>query len=182
LLGAEQERWLAESWSLQQPWNLLAQQTLMARLSHTPPSDGAGRYWTDGWDGYAASRTRLLQTVVDRQVPGVVVLGGDVHGNYCADLRVDFDKPSSPIVASEFCGTSITSDGGKQELLDKWLPHNPHIHHGRLDQHGTMRFKLDAKRLDVELRVVDDIRDPKSAVRAAQRFSVEAARPGVLKS
>lgn len=183
LLGAEQEQWLANNWSLQQRWNLLAQQTLMARLSHTAPiEDGkvAGRYWTDGWDGYAASRQRLLQTVADRKVPGTVVLGGDVHGNYVADLRVDFDKPNSPIVATEFCGTSITSDGGKQEQLDKFLPRNPHIHHGRIDQHGTVRFKLTPTRLDVELRVVDDIKSASSAVRGAERFSVEAARPGVM--
>ena len=32
LLGSAQERWLAESWSLDRPWNLLAQQTLMATI------------------------------------------------------------------------------------------------------------------------------------------------------
>ena len=39
----------------------------------------------------------------------MVVLGGDVHANYVADLKADFDDPASPVVATEFCGTSITS-------------------------------------------------------------------------
>jgi alkaline phosphatase D len=54
LLGRAQEQWLAEGWSLERPWNLVAQQTLMARTSSHPD----GRYWTDGWDGYPASRAR----------------------------------------------------------------------------------------------------------------------------
>ena len=65
--------------TLSRPWNLLAQQTLMARFSWTDPAAGGGTYWTDGWDGYAPARDRLLGTVAERRVPGVVVLGGDVH-------------------------------------------------------------------------------------------------------
>ena len=52
LLGAAQERWLADGWDATRPWNLLAQQTLMARFAWTDPALGAGIYWTDGWDGY----------------------------------------------------------------------------------------------------------------------------------
>ncbi|MFO1341379.1 MAG: alkaline phosphatase D family protein, partial [Burkholderiaceae bacterium] len=69
LLGAAQEQWLAQAWSADRPWNLLAQQTLMARFAWTDPAgaDG-GLYWTDGWDGYAASRQRLLATVAERKL------------------------------------------------------------------------------------------------------------------
>ena len=81
LLGLEQERWLAAGWDHARPWNLLAQQTLMARYAWRDPADGGGVYWTDGWDGYAASRRRLRGVVAERSVPGVVVLGGDVHSN-----------------------------------------------------------------------------------------------------
>jgi phosphodiesterase/alkaline phosphatase D-like protein len=36
----------------------------MARCSWTAdPAQGRLVYWTDGWDGYAASRQRLLGTV-----------------------------------------------------------------------------------------------------------------------
>ncbi len=178
LLGLEQERWLADGWDLRRPWNLVAQQTLMARHSWTDPAAGGGTYWTDGWDGYPLSRNRLLDTVAERQVPGVVVLGGDVHAHVVADLKADFDRPEAPTVATEFCGSSITSSGLPQDRIDAARPFNPHIHLSRGDQRGCMLFTLDAKRLQAELRVVDEVSDPGSAVRTGASFVVEADRPG----
>src|SRR5206468_642017 len=161
LLGAEQERWLADGWDASRPWNLLAQQTLMARFSWSDPqSSTGGTYWTDGWDGYAPARNRLLGAVAERKVPGVVVLGGDVHSHYVADLKADYDDPKSPVMATEFCGTSITSLSLPQAQIDAARAFNPHIHHSRGDQRGTMHFTLDAKRLEARLRVVADVRNP----------------------
>ncbi|MBC7731818.1 MAG: alkaline phosphatase D family protein [Bacteriovorax sp.] len=179
LLGAEQERWLADGWDLKRPWNLLAQQTLMARHSWTDPADGGGTYWTDGWDGYAPARNRLLGTVAQRQVPGVVVLGGDVHSNYVADLKPDYDDAKSPVVASEFCGTSITSLPLPQARIDAARAFNPHVHYGRGDQRGYMRFALDAKQLQMQVRVVDAL-NPASGVTTAARFTVDAVKPGAM--
>ena len=180
LLGAEQERWLTQGWDLHRPWNLVAQQTLMARHSWTDTTDGGGTYWSDGWDGYPLSRNRLLGTVAERQVPGVVVLGGDVHAHVVADLKADFDRPDAPTVATEFCGTSIASHGRPQDLLDMARPFNPHIHLSCSDRRGCMLFTLDAKRLQVALRAVADVNDPASAVRTSASFVVEAERPGAV--
>ncbi len=191
LLGAAQERWLAEGWSLDRPWNLLAQQTLMARCSwedtrSTSKGREPGRYWTDGWDGYPAARERLLGVVAERQVPGVVVLGGDVHANYVADLKpggyAAWDDPKTPTVAAEFCGTSISSLGLPQERLDLARTFNPHLHHARSDQRGYMRFTLDRKQLQADLRVVLDARDPASAMASQGRYAVEAGKPGAIRA
>jgi len=179
LLGVEQERWLADGWDSTRPWNLLAQQTLMARFSWTDPAAG-GTYWTDGWDGYPAARQRLLDVVAQRKLPGVVVLGGDVHSHYVADLKADYDDPQSPVIASEFCGSSITSLGMPQARLDAARTFNPHIRYGRSDQRGYMRFALDAKQLQAQIRVVDDALDPASGISTAARFVVDSARPGPL--
>ena len=176
LLGAAQERWLADGWDLQRRWNLLAQQTLMARLSLNHPTEGL--YWTDGWDGYAASRQRLLDTVAERKVPGVVVLGGDVHAHYVADLKSNFDDPQSPVVATEFCGTSITSRGTAPERVIEALRHNPHVRYGRPDQRGYVQCTLDAQALQARLMAVDDVTKPDSAVQVAARFVVDAKQPG----
>lgn len=183
LLGVAQERWLAGAWSGERPWNLLAQQTLMARLSSADPAQAeGGRYWTDGWDGYPAARQRLLQTLAERRVPGPVVLGGDVHAFGVADLKLDFADPRSPTVASEFCGTSIASLGPPQARLDAALPFNPHLLHARSDQRGYLRFTLERETLQVALRVVADARDPASGIGTAARFAVAAARPGVQRA
>jgi alkaline phosphatase D len=174
LLGAAQEGWLAEGWDPQRRWNLLAQQTLMARFNSHPD----GRSWTDGWDGYAASRQRLLGSVVERKIPGVVVLGGDVHANFVADLKIDFDDAKSPVVASEFCGTSISSRGRAQSNVDAALALNPHLHLGRADQRGYVTFVIDDRQLSARLMVVDRPQDASSPVHEAARFVVDPLRPG----
>jgi alkaline phosphatase D len=177
LLGAAQERWLEAGWDRERPWNLVAQTTLMARMSWSDPLDG-GTYWTDGWDGYAPARQRLLDGIAARRLGGTVVLGGDVHAHYVARLLADFDDPLSAVVASEFCGTSISSLSLPQPRIDAALGFNPHILHGNGTQRGSVRFTVDAKSMQAELRAVDDARDAASPVRTAARYVVEAGRPG----
>jgi alkaline phosphatase D len=179
LHGADQERWLAEGWDAQRGWNLLAQQTLMARCSETDTANGGATYWSDGWDGYAASRNRLLAGAVARKANNLVALGGDVHAHYVADLKADFDDDKSPVMAAEFCGTSIASHGRAQKRIDEARAFNPHIHHARADQRGYTAFTLGPKRLDATLFGVRDAHDPESVVDVQAKFSVEAGRPGV---
>jgi alkaline phosphatase D len=190
LPGAAQERWLAEGWDPARPWNLLAQQTLMARAStralapaaDAPASAAAaadlGRYRTDGWDGYAPSRARVLQALVDRRVPNAVVLGGDIHAHAVADLHVDFDRPGAQPVATEFVGTSIASRGPSAAYADALRQHNPHIRHFRPDQRGSIGFTLDARRLEARLWAVDRPDDELSPRSLQAAFTVEAGRPG----
>jgi alkaline phosphatase D len=178
LLGGEQERWLTEGWDTQRPWNLLAQQTLMARMSWTAPALASGTYWTDGWDGYAPARKRLLDVVAERRVPGVVVLGGDVHAHYVTDLKADYDDEKSPVIATEFCGTSISSHGMDAARVAAALPFNPHIRYARPDLRGCIGFTLTRGRLDATLYSVDNPRDPASKVSVATKFSVAADRAG----
>ena len=178
LLGPPQERWLADGWDTTRPWNLLAQQTLMARYSWRDPAQGGGVYWTDGWDGYAPARQRLLNAAAERKTPGMVVLSGDVHSNYVADLKLDFDNDKSAVIATEFCGTSISSLSLAQERIDAARGFNPHVRYGRGDQRGYMQFTLDAKQMQVALRVVDDVMKIDSGITTAARFAVDAAQPG----
>jgi alkaline phosphatase D len=65
LLGAEQERWLADGLAQRDArWNLVAQQTLVAPFTWTRE----GRHWTDGWAGYPGARDRFLDA--DRRAQG----------------------------------------------------------------------------------------------------------------
>ena len=108
------------------------------------------------------------------------MLGGDVHSNYVADLKADYDDPAGAVIATEFCGTSITSLALAQARVDAARAFNPHIRYGRSDQRGYMRFALDAKQLQAQIRVVDNALDPASGITTAARFVVDAARPGPL--
>jgi alkaline phosphatase D len=180
LLGAEQEAWLAQQWSTQHSFNVLAQQTLLARWSWQDPSaSGGGQFWTDGWDGYPAARQRLLDTVAQRQVPGLVVLGGDVHANYVSQVKADYTRPQSATLGAEFCGTSITSLSLPQERVDAARAFNPHVQWARADQRGYVRLDVSAQAVQAQLRVVSDARDPQATLATQARFVVEAGRPGV---
>jgi alkaline phosphatase D len=177
MLGRAQERWLegalAES---RARWSLIAQQTTMAQFDQKP---GPGRRaWTDGWDGYPAARKRLLDVLAARRIANPVVLGGDVHSFNVADLKLDFDDPAAPVVASEFVGTSITSQAWPQERLNEYLPDNPHMKLMDSRYRGYVRVEVTAKGLKADLRAVASVQDRNSRCITLSTWAVEDGRPG----
>jgi len=177
LLGSAQEAWLERALADSKAgWNVLAQQTLMAQQDRKP---GEGRaFWTDGWDGYPASRKKLLNYLDEKRIANPVVIGGDVHMHWVANLKSDFDDATSPVVASEFCGTSITSQGAAQKDVDARLPDNPHIRYGRSDRRGYVRMSIAGGRLNAEMVGVDSVKKPESRAEVLARFVVEDGKPG----
>ena len=180
MLGRAQERWLEGALGRSSArWNLLAQQTPMAQFDQKP---GPGRRaWTDGWDGYPAARRRLLDFLVNRKIANPVVLGGDVHSFNVNDLKLDFDDPASPVVASEFVGTSITSQAWPQERLSPMLPDNPHMKLVDSRYRGYVRAELTAQRLRVDLRAMESVTNPDAGCSTLASFIVEDGRPGARK-
>ena len=126
MLGPEQERWLRGQLSdTRARWKVIGQQMLMAQLEQ---KQGEGKAWgTDGWDGYPAGRQRILSQIAEQKIENVVVIGGDIHSFWVTDLKQDFGDPNSPTVATEFVGTSVTSEGVPYEVFNGFLPENPHI-------------------------------------------------------
>lgn len=178
LLGHAQEAWLAEGLDRERPWNLIAQQTLMARFSWRDPARDP-TYWTDGWDGYPHARQRLLDAIAQRRLRGTVVLGGDVHTHYVSSIKQDFDRARSATLASEFVCAGITSRTGiSQARIDAALAHNPHVHLGRGDQRGAIVLAMNHRLLEAEVLGVDNDQLPDSTVSTLARFVVEAGRPG----
>jgi len=177
LLGAAQEQWLYDG--LARPgarWNVIAQQTMMTQVDRMP---GEGQsFWTDGWDGYPKARERLLKFVAGNRVANPVVIGGDVHMFIVADLKTDFDDPKAPVVATEFVGTSITSQGMAQKRLESWRDDNPHIHYANSTRRGYTTLELTPKRCVARLRTVWDVTDPASSIRTLATYTVEDGRPG----
>lgn len=61
---------------------------------------GPGRSFNpDAWDGYAANRDRIVRGLVDSPVRNAVVLTGDVHSHWAAEVHERFDDPSSLLTA-----------------------------------------------------------------------------------
>jgi alkaline phosphatase D len=182
MLGATQEQWLATGLDRSRArWNVLAQQTLMAQLDVKP---GPGqRFWTDGWDGYPLARRRLLESLGQRKASNPVVIGGDVHSFWVTDLKPDFDDPRSPVVATEFVGTSITSQFGRpQAQVDLLLLDNSHIRLANGSRRGYVRMEVTRERLRADLRTMRTVAQPASEADTLASFVVEDGRPGATRA
>jgi alkaline phosphatase D len=155
----------------------VAQQTLMAEAKRRDAEAG-DRYWTDGWDGYPNARRRLLDSVVAHKVRNPVVIGGDRHAYFAADLKRDFSRPHEATIATEFVGTSITSDGPGESSIRNALASNPGLIYANADKRGYAVVELDARSLNVGFEAVDDVKDAHSAVHRLATFVVEDGAPG----
>lgn len=177
MLGAAQEAWFADGMKRASArWNLVAQQTLMAEVDRG--KDGEHSYWADGWDGYPAARQRLIDAVAASPVRDTLVLGGDVHSFWAADLKRDFAQPGTAAVATEFVGGSITSQGPAEARVKAFLARNPHLRYGRTGVNGYGLVTLEPKAASVAFRTVRTVKEKASPIATAARFVVQAGRPG----
>jgi alkaline phosphatase D len=180
MIGLEQERWLFDGLAHSQArWNVIGQDVLMAYFQRTD-ADGITGSWTDDWNGFPASRARLLQHIHDARVSNVVVVGGDIHAFWANDLKLDFKNPGSPTVATEFVGTSISSNAA--------LPHDstaarlgdyPHVHFFDSRKRGYAYAGVDDGKMNVYFRAISDAADPNASAFTLRSFTIENGRPGV---
>jgi alkaline phosphatase D len=179
MLGRAQERWLdAELGASRSAWNVVAQQTRMAQFDYQP---GPGRrIWTDGWDGYPAARERLLKSCAKARNP--VLIGGDVHTFFATQLKLDFDDPGAPIVASELVTTSITSESWAQERLNQYLPDNPHVLLADSRYRGYTRVDVTPTRLQADMRAMQSVRTRDAPCNTLASFVVEDGKPGPVQA
>ncbi|TAJ71426.1 MAG: alkaline phosphatase [Phenylobacterium sp.] len=175
MLGARQEAWLqGRLGDTQARWNLLGQQTLMNEVV-TPD----GRVSNDGWDGYSQTRRRVLEGWRDHKVPNPVVLGGDVHTFFAADLTLE---PGGKPIASEFVGGSISSLGRSNEVVHGMMNINPQIRFGDGDTRGYGQVDITSKECVVTFRGVENALVPTSPVRDLAKFVVEDGEAGLKRA
>jgi alkaline phosphatase D len=151
-------------------WTILAQQVLMA--SHDLVAGDAKGYSTDQWDAYRASRQRVLNGIHDGGTRNPVVLTGDIHQHYASDLLADFADPSSPIVGSELCGTSVTSGGDGSDAVDPLLNENPWIKYNSR-RRGYVQVTMDRRQLRADFRTLSGVTTPDGAVATGGAFVLQ---------
>ena len=176
MLGAEQERWLDAAWGSNKSstWNVLAQQSLLGQRDWKAGPEQS--LWNDGWDGYSAARSRLIDSVRKNAVSNLVVLGGDVHENWVGQIKADYSQPSSAAVGVEFCGTSITSRSGGNSKLAETLAENPHFLFADAERKGYGVLDISPRQMKTTLRVVGDVTIKDSGIETLAQFSVASGR------
>jgi len=180
ITGDAQEQWLLDGLvGSRARWNVIAQQVMMGELKHD--AEG-GRYWQDSWDGYPGQRARVLREIADAEVVNPVVITGDWHSTFVHDLKVDFDEPEAPTVATEFVGTSISSNGDGPvygPYYGPMVPLNPNIRYFDGDRRGYVRCTLDHERWTTDLRMVSTVSRPDADIETLASFVVLDGQPGV---
>ncbi|MEU3609149.1 alkaline phosphatase D family protein [Streptomyces sp. NPDC035033] len=180
MTGAAQERWLLDGWrSSDARWNVLPQQVVFAERRDRPTADF--KVSMDSWDGYPASRARILAGAEAAGVENLMVLTGDVHVGYGFDLKADFRDPGSRTVGTEIVATSIASgkDGtDRPSNYDRLTQANPHLRffNGR---RGYVTVALGEERARADFRTVPYVTTPGAPVTTAASFVTEAGDPGL---
>ena len=162
----------------QSRWNVLAQQVMMGMVDRVPGEDT--RYSMDQWPGYTYEREHLIDFLGQRNVPNPVVLTGDIHTNWVNDLRVDDRNTDTPVIATEFVGTSISSGGNgtaEPKNLDTLLAENPCVKFFN-QQRGFVRCTVTPKSWRSDYIVVEDVTQPGAPAVNRASFVVESGKPG----
>lgn len=184
MLGSEQEFWFNSNLgSGGARWKAVVQPTLFSNVVQTNAQNQPGAF-NDGWSGYPSARQKILNRIGERRTPDVVFLGGDVHSFWAADVKADFARADSPVIASEFVGTSITAGAGGDGGYERWRrtlqqAGNEHVrfYDGRV--RGYARAEITPGRWTTEFRAVDSVWTRTPVTTTLQRFVVETGRPGV---
>jgi alkaline phosphatase D len=151
MLGFEQEQWLHEGLiNSKGQWKFVAQATQMSSTKIPTPLGKAT--YTEAWDGYGPARDRFLKTLQRNQIANVVTLGGDVHMNVAANLRLQANTEDAPILASEFVTTSITSRGLSDRAVEVIKSNNADVLHMRADERGYALVSVYSEQVSCEFR------------------------------
>ena len=183
LLGDRQREWLFSALGRSgATWNVLAQQIMMAKVDRSPGEEAT--YSMDQWPGYEEPRDRLLRFLRESRARNPLVLTGDIHSNWVNDLHEDFEDLSSPVVATEFVGTSISSGGDgspNAEYAEGVMRDNPFVklHNA---QRGYVVCELTPRLCTAQYRVLDSVTRRGSPRETLAEFVVEDGTPGARRA
>ncbi|MEV4329109.1 alkaline phosphatase D family protein [Streptomyces sp. NPDC049597] len=180
MIGETQERWLIDGWRASDAvWNVVPQQVNFSqrKLDLTEPA----RVSMDAWDGYPASRDRVLDGAEAAGVENLMVLTGDVHVAYAYDIKRDYETPGARTVGTEIVATSVSSgkDGADRPATwETYTKANPHMrfYNGR---RGYVTVTLGERQARADFRSMDFVTRPGGSIATSASFVTEAGDPGL---
>ncbi|MFT7589472.1 MAG: alkaline phosphatase D [Limisphaerales bacterium] len=174
MLGATQFNWLSSRLTQSTAqWKVMVNQTIMAPVEILGSIINA-----DQWDGYAAERSRLLDTVLDNNIANFVVLTGDFHSAWVNNIPT-----SSGNAGVEFVATSVTSPGspiGGGEFFVQLF--NSHVRYVNLLEHGYMIMDFNSSRAQCDHIFVSSVEIPSAVEFVATSWEVADGTVGVIPS
>jgi alkaline phosphatase D len=155
---------------------------MMARVDRLPGQKIA--FSMDQWPGYEANRQRILKFFREHPKLNPVVLTGDIHNNWANNLQVNCADEKSPVVGTEFVGTSISSggDGGENRKdTDAIYAENPFVKYFN-NERGYVSCEVTPERWMTHYRTVQFVTKPDAPLVTRKSFVVESGRPGAVEA
>lgn len=182
MIGPDQEKWLTNGMRASAAsWNVLANQVMMAPVMQKNQA-GADTYSMDKWDGYVVARNRFLNFLAMQKRANTVVITGDIHSNWVADLKANFDDPASSNVGTEFVGTSISAGGdGNDTTGETAIALNPHVKFFNT-RRGYVRATVTPSLWTTDYRIVPYVTRPDAPIQTRATFIVENGKPGAQRA
>lgn len=177
ILGARQEAWLLDGLRTSGArWDLLGQQVFFSPVDVDPGPATVTNM--DTWSGYTAARRRVTQGWVDADVRNAVVLTGDVHNHWAAQVPLDAGDPTSRPVGVELVCSSVSSggDGSEGDGTHATFAANPHVRFYD-DLRGYVRTTITPDRLDADFRCVPRVSRPGLPAFTRRSYAVEDRDP-----
>ena len=180
LPGLLQEDWLVNGFRESTArWDLLGQQVFFGRRDRDPGA--ADTVSMDAWDGYPASRHRVVRGWVDAGVRNPVVLTGDVHAHWASEVLGDLGDDRSKVLGAELVTSSITSGGDGYDSGDgkhPWAAWNPNLKFWA-NLRGYVSTTITPDTLTADFRCVRAVTEPDAPVFTRASFVVEDRVPGL---
>lgn len=199
ILGRAQMSWLTNGLtSSETRWKIVGNPVMIAPVLIPPldpqttgavtallgiPREGIP-YNADQWDGYAADRQRLLESLRRNRVDNVVFITGDIHSSWACDIPADpANYPGGGSVATELVGTSITSTNIDDMLnvpantagvavSSAFAATNHHVRWSEFDAHGYSVLTVTPAATQMDWYFVHDKTNPRSGQYYAKSYRV----------
>jgi alkaline phosphatase D len=196
MIGAVQRAWLENQLSNStQKWNIIGQQVMFAPLKVLNQIVNA-----DQWDGYPAERNRVINFIMDNNIPNPVILTGDIHTAWANDIPYQNYNGTTGAgsMGVEFVTTSVTSPGadfisnlssfGNSVIKSQ----NPHMKFIDLTRRGYLILDLNHQRVQGDFYFVNRVDQVSSqetfaegwycndGTRRLQKANSASVRPGTL--
>jgi alkaline phosphatase D len=174
ITGTPQENWLLDGMGQHlATWDLIGQQVFFAQRLST----SAGAKSMDSWDGYTANRKRIQDGWQASGNNSAVVLTGDVHQHWAANIMNNYASQDT-VIGTELVTTSITSGGDGNAADNNTSSLNPHVKFNK-NLRGYVRTVTTPTQMSVDFRVVDRVTVRDAAVRTEKSYVIQAGNPGL---
>ena len=200
ILGPTQRAWLLDRLGAAQQddvtWKLIGNQVMIApvrpidldtaelrQLVGELPRHNGVYINMDSWESYRWERDLLLEFLRTEQIRNVSFLTGDIHMFWQQTLRSDYDDDSSPYVANDFVGGSISSPGlnvlgedfarGLEQYPGQWSPSFRYVDFRR---NGYGLVDLTPESMSVSYRATN-VTTPRLPTVTSARFTMTNGQP-----